>query len=168
VGGNLNKEKGAYRTLAHDASFLSGLVFDNFKANNSPEELEKILWLVGDYLIDEIGSTKQERMNSKILEELKDKLLKLCETHQEKNKCHECVNTTFVKINSTLQIEGLITLYEKHKKSTENIFKKLKDLMDTISQDSLLYAKAKERLEKIGLPRINEELFKKPIHNGQK
>ncbi|MCX5707081.1 MAG: hypothetical protein NTW13_05460 [Candidatus Omnitrophica bacterium] len=64
-----------YKILAHDPETLSHAVIDYIKDKDQLDELTKILWLIGDYLIDEIKSAKQEEINRRVLNELKDRLL---------------------------------------------------------------------------------------------
>ena len=149
-----------YQILAHEPGFLSNVVFDLAKDKDNTEELVKILWLIGDYLINEISTAKQEEINRKVIAELKDRLLSLWEQKQESLRWKEKTQNTFAAINAALQIEGLILLYKKHKKEVEAVTEKLKQILSTIPQESQLYRKTKENLEKIGLPSLDIALFK--------
>ncbi|MCX5713145.1 MAG: hypothetical protein NTY47_08860, partial [Candidatus Omnitrophica bacterium] len=73
-----------YQMLAHDPEILSQKVIDYVKDKGGAEDLTKILWVIGDYLLDETKSSKQEEVNRRVLNELKDRLLILWEEKQVK------------------------------------------------------------------------------------
>jgi len=138
-----------YQILAHDPETLSHSVIDYVKDKNENSELIKILWLIGEYLIDEIKSIKQEEINRKVLNELKDRLLILWEEKHVKIPLTEEVYKTFAVINTALQIKGLVSLYKKHRKELQTIIDKLKDIINTLPPESQLYQKVKEGLGKV-------------------
>ena len=106
----------AYQVLAHDPGALSRGIIDYIKDKDQPDALTKILWLIGDYLIDEINSAKQEEINRRVLNELKDRLLILWEEKKVKVPLTEEVQRTFTAINAAIQIKGLFSLYKRHRK----------------------------------------------------
>lgn len=112
--GNLDnralKEDKAYSLLAHDPAFLCKVITDKPEYYNSPENFTKILWVIGDYLIGEIESVRQEELNRKIINELKEKLVVGV---GGKNIPKEGINRTLVAISATLQLKGLILLLVK-------------------------------------------------------
>jgi len=110
----------------------------------------KILWLIADYLVDEVSTVRQEEINHKVLNELKDRVLILWEEKKVKMPLTEEMHKTFTVINAALQIKGLISLYKRHKKELETITNKLKDIINTLPPESQLYCKVKEELNKIG------------------
>ncbi len=152
VGERLKKEEKFYKFLAHDPDYLFETTCNLLKKNPTPEEFERILWLIGDYLIDEIDSAKAEKLNSKILEELKNRLLSLCEKEKDKECCRQQTQAAFDKISATMQLRGLILLYKKHKKDIEGVANKLEKILETLPTHSRLYQKTKEKLQKIGAP----------------
>jgi len=135
-----------YQMLAHDPETLSHNVIDYVKDKDENSELIKILWLIGGYLIDEIKSVKQEEINRKVLNELKDRLLILWEEKHVKMPLTEEVHKTFTVINTALQIKGLASLYKKHRKELQAIIDKLKDIINTLPPESQLCQKVKEGL----------------------
>ena len=139
-----------YKTVAHDPVFLSGFVYDAAEKKNNIEELEKILWLVGDYLISEISSAKEEELNRKILDEFMKRLLDLWKNKADKN-WKEAVHKNITAISAGLELKGLLVLYGKHKKEMENVLNKIKSILEALPQESQLYKKTKEKLEKLSL-----------------
>jgi hypothetical protein len=150
VNKKLKEGDQVYQILAHDPETLSRKVIDHVKDKDQPGELTKILWLIGDYLIDEIGSVKQGEANRKVLNELKDRILISWEEKQLKVPLTEETHKAFVAINAALQIKGLMALYKKHRKELATITGKLKNIIKTIPPESQLYRKIKEDLDKIG------------------
>ncbi|MFH1552962.1 MAG: hypothetical protein ABID83_04925 [Candidatus Omnitrophota bacterium] len=139
-----------YNAIAHDPVFLSGFVNDFVEKKNTVEELENVLWLVGDYLIEEISTAREEVTNRKILDEFKTRLLSLWENKKEKN-WHEAIHKNMTAISAALELKGLIHLYKKHKKGMQSALKKINSIMETLSQESRLYKKTKEDIDKLKL-----------------
>lgn len=156
---NLKKNEKAYLILAHNPKFLSGLVFDLSKEADKTEELAKILWLIGDYLISEISTVREEEINRKILNELKERLLYLLQERPDKARWKDEIEKMFVTISAALELKGLILLYKKHKKELEAVVNKLVDILETLPFESQIYKKTKEDLEKIGPPSLDSFLF---------
>jgi len=159
VNKKLKEEDQIYQILAHDPETLSHKVIDYVKDKDQPDELTKILWLIGDYLIDEIRSAKQEEINRRVLNELKDRLLILWEEKQVKMPLTEEVHKTFTVINAALQIKGLISLYKRHRKELATLIDKLKDIIKTIPPESQLYRKVKEEWNGIDHSHFDITLF---------
>lgn len=134
-----------YKTVAHDPEFLSGFVYSIAEKKNTVEELERVLWLMGDYLIDEISTAREEEINRKLLEEFKIKLLSLWEKKKDE-KWHETIHKNVLAISAALELKGLMLLYKKHKKGMDRALKKIKSIMESLPQDSQLYNKTKEEL----------------------
>lgn len=135
----------SYKTVAHDPVFLSGFVYDFAEKKNTVEELENVLWLVGDYLIDEISTTKEEGVNRKLLEEFKIRLLSLWENKKDSN-WHETIHKNITAISAALELKGLIILYKKHKNGMASALKKINSILETLPQESQLYKKTKEEM----------------------
>jgi len=160
VANQIEKQERIYQLLAHDPDFLSRQAFDLVRNKDDPKELEKILWLIGDYLIGEVGTAKKEEINRKILNELESRLLSLWEREKDKAEWKEAIQEVFTKINAALELKGLTLLYQKHKKGLETAAEKLKGILDAIPAQSQLYLKAKENLRAIGPPRLDETIFR--------
>jgi hypothetical protein len=139
-----------YKTAAHNSTFLASMAFNLLKDKDSPEGLEKILWLMADYLIDEIGSFKEEDMNREVLEDVKKKLLEKWQDKPEKKPMAEHVERTYKVINTALQLKGLMAIYKKHKKSIETTVKRIKNIVKNLPQDSQLYQKITKTLAETG------------------
>ena len=150
----LKKQEQEYLILAHDPKFLSSLVVDLAKETSSTDEVTKIIWLIGDYLIDEISIARKEELNRKVLEEFKKSLLYLWQKREDKARLQNEVEKTFVTINAALELKGPMLLYKKHKKELEAVAKKLTDILGALPPESQIYRKAKEELEKIGSPSL--------------
>lgn len=149
-----------YKIAAHNSTFLAGLTFDLIKDKDAPEDLEKILWLLADYLIDEIGTSKEENINKEVLEEIKTKLLSRWKEDPGKKLMQENMEKTYIVINAALELKGLLTLYKKHKKELEGTVNKLKKIMKNLPTDSQLYKKTLKNLMDIGLVSVDENSFR--------
>jgi hypothetical protein len=139
-----------YKLAAHNSTFLAGLTFNLLKGKDSPEDLEKIIWGVADYLIDEIGTFKEEEMNREVLEDIKKKLLSMWQDKPEKEKLAQDVEKTYAVINSALQLKGLISRYDKHKKGLAATINKIKKILKNIPADSQLYKNTIATVTEIG------------------
>ncbi len=159
VNKKLKEGDRVYQILAHDPEILSHKIIDYVKDKDRPDELTKILWLIGDYLIDEISSVKHEEINRKILNELKDRILILWEEKRVKMPLTEETHKTFTVINTALQIKGLISLYKRHRKELGTLIDKLKDIIKTLPPESQLYRKVKEEWNKIDHSHYDITLF---------
>lgn len=139
-----------YKIAAHNSIFLAGLTFNLLKEKNAPEDLEKILWVLADYLIDEISTFKEEEINREVLEDIKKKLLSMWQNKPEKEKMTQSVEKTYAVINSALQLKGLTSLYNRHKKELATTISKIKKILKNIPPDSQLYKKTTANLPEIG------------------
>ncbi|MEI6831562.1 MAG: hypothetical protein WCK61_02535 [Candidatus Omnitrophota bacterium] len=148
-----------YQVLAHDPETLSHAVIDYIKDKEQPDELTKILWLIGDYLINEIKSAKQEEINRRVLNELKDRLLISWEEKQVKPLLTEEMHKTFMALNAVIQIKGLFSLYKKHKKELAALIDKLKNIIKDLPLESQLYRKVKEEWDRIDHSNLDITLF---------
>jgi hypothetical protein len=141
---NLGSSGKEYRLAAHNSTLLAGIAFDLLGEKGSktaPEDLEKVLWLMADYLIDEIGSFKEEDLNRKVLEEIRDKLLSKWHGRPEEKELTGHMEKTYVVINTALQLKGLLAIHKKHKKAMDSAAKKIKSIMSSLPPDSQLYKK---------------------------
>jgi hypothetical protein len=160
VTGELKKADKDYVNAAHNSTFLTELTFDLMKSKDTPEDLEKVLWLLADYLIEEIDSFKEEDMNRKVLEDIKKKLLLQWKDKQEKKETVQQLEKTYAVINTALQLKGLMAIYKKHKKELEVTVARLKEILHNLPPDSQLYKKAIDDLAGLGPTSINENTFK--------
>ena len=112
---------------------------------NTTEELEKVLWLVGDYLIGEVSTAKEEEINRKLLEELKERLVALWAGKKDKIWI-DALDKNVTAISAALELRGLTLLYEKHKKGMASALRKIRAVIKTLPQDSQLYKKAVDEI----------------------
>jgi hypothetical protein len=134
-----------YKAAAHDPAFLSGFVHNFTEKKNTTEDLKNILWLVGDYLIDEISTAKEEEASRRLLEEFKTKLVSLWENKKDKD-WHETIHKNITAISAALELRGLLLLYKKHRKGMAGALKKIDSILETLPQESPLYKKTREDL----------------------
>ena len=157
---NLKKAGAEYKAVAHNSTFLAGLTFDLLKAKDAPEELERVLWLLADYLIDEIHTAREESMNLKVLEDIKAKLLSMWKDDPAKQRMIEHADRVYGVINTALQLKGLLTLYARHKKKLGSIVKKIKNILKDVPADSQLCRKTIDSLRAIGPVSADQDIFK--------
>jgi hypothetical protein len=151
VSKRLTNEEQKYRALAHNPIFLAEAVSDLVKGKDSPEELAKVLWLIGDYLIGEIDSAREEKINRRAIEGLKKQIFSLWEKRISKADMAKHIQKTFAAISLASELKGFILLYEKHKKNMDKTALKIQEIFEILPPESQLYQKMKEKLEKIGL-----------------
>ena len=150
---NLKSSEKEYRLAAHNSTFLAGIAFDLLKekgAENTPEDLEKVLWLMADYLIDEIGSFKEEDLNRAVLEDIKAKLLLKWRDKPEQKELAKRIEKTYIVINTAMQLKGLLAIHKKHKHAMDSTAKKINNIMKSLPTDSQLYQKTMKSLADIG------------------
>ena len=138
-----------YKTVAHDPVFLSGFVYNAAEKKNTVEELEKILWSVGDYLISEISTAKEEELNRKLIEEFKKRLLALWKNKKDKD-WEEALHKNITAISAALELKGLLMLYKKHKKEFESVLDKIKSILESLPPESQLYKETKAEISRAG------------------
>lgn len=149
-----------YKLAAHNSTFLAELTFDLLKKKEAPEDPEKVLWLLADYLVDEIGTSKEENINREVLEEIKKKLLSMWKNDTGKKRVAEDVEKTYAVINTALKLKGLLSIYKRHGKALEKAAAKIKKILKSLPADSQLYRKTADNLKQIGFFTINEDFFK--------
>ena len=147
------------KTLVHNPVFLCGVFTDLIQTINTPEELLKVIWAIGEYLIDEISTATEMEVNRKVLEQLKAHLLAQLEQKENKKEWKKTTEKSFEKIIAALQLKRFLLLYKKHKKELETVSKKLYALLQHIPEDSKLYQKTKEELKKVGIPELDKNMF---------
>ncbi len=152
VSKKIAKEEQRYKELAHDPHFLAKTIFDLAKDKDNPEDLAKVIWLIGDYMIGEIDTSREGKINRKVIERLKKKIFSLWGDNISKEDMEKHIQKTFAAISLASQIKSLISLYEKHKKNTGKTASKIQRILETLPQESQLYQRTKEKLDKIGLP----------------
>lgn len=150
---NLKASEKEYRLTAHNSTFLAGMAFNLLEEKGqkgTPEDLERILWLLADYLIDEIGSFKEESMNREVLEDIKTKLMSRLLEKPDNKELAQHMEKTYIVINTAMQLKGLLAIYKKHKNSLESTSKKIKNILKNLPADSQLYQKTMQSLAEIG------------------
>lgn len=147
------------KALVHHAGFLSSALTDLSQEVATPDEMLKLIWTIGEYLIDEISTVKQEEINRKVLEQVKGHLLSLWKEKENKEHWTRQAEDSFAKIIAALQIKKLVLSYKRNKKATEGSVKRLRSLLKNIPPESQLYKKVKEELKLIGRPHLDEEMF---------
>ncbi|MCX5679818.1 MAG: hypothetical protein NTZ95_04085 [Candidatus Omnitrophica bacterium] len=144
IDGHLKEEKKEYQLLAHDPVFLCEFMCSLIDKNSSAEDVVKILWLIGDYLINEITTAKEGDANHTVLTELEDHFFYFWEKKEEKAVWHEAVKKAFNEMGISIEMKGVATLYKKHKKELEVLTNKIKGMLKGLASDSKAYKKAKE------------------------
>ena len=148
----------AYQTLSHDPETLSKILLsDDEKTSVQPDQISKILWSIGDYLVGEAETPKSIEENSKTLEEL-EKLVSL-KAKKIKGLDFTKIYKVFLGISSALLIKKLITSYIKNKKQQITIIDKLKKAIREIPPESHLFQNAKQDWEKIDHKVIDTNIF---------
>lgn len=147
------------KDLVHNAGFLSDVLADLTKTTTTPEEFLKIIWVIGEYLVDEITTAKEEDANQKLLHQLKGHLLTLWEDREDKAQWRAKAGESFAKIIAALELKKYLISYKKHKKGLESVLKKARSLLQSVPEESNLYKKIKEDLKKIGPPKVDGGLF---------
>jgi hypothetical protein len=160
VGETLKSADKDYKHAAHNSTFLAGLTFDLIKDHDKPEDLEKILWLLADYLVDEIGTAKEEEINREVLEEIKKKLLSRWKDDSYRKRAEEHIEKTYSVINVAMELKRLLALYKKHRGALEKSTAKIRKIMRNLPTESQLYRKTAENLAEIGPLTIDWESFK--------
>ena len=150
VDGHLKEEKKDYQSLAHDPTLLFKFICSLIEKNSSVEEIVKILWLIGDYLINEVITAREEDANRRILAEVKDRFFYFLEKRDDKVCWQEAVKKTFDEIDMALELKGLAVIYKKHKKELEILTIKINKKMKALPAAGRAYMRTKEELGKIG------------------
>ena len=137
--------------LAHEPTFLTEKTLESVKDQDNPETLEKLLWAIGSYLIEETTTASTEAANRRVINELKDSLLGSWEKNEGKAHLKKDADRILTGISAALQVKGLTLLYKKHKKGLESTTKKLKKIYETLPEQSVLRQKTQEDLQKLGV-----------------
>lgn len=151
----LKGEDKVYQALAHDPKILSRLAFGVAAKENNPDELIRILMSIGDYLITGMSTAKDEENNRRVLDELRNCLFLAEEEAGGRQDWKERIQKAFLGIDAALELNGLVLLYQKHKKRIEKISAKLLKILKTLPETGPLYQKTRRSLEEIGTPRID-------------
>jgi hypothetical protein len=146
IDGRLKEEEKEYWTLAHDPALLCEFICSLIYKDSSAEDVVKLLWLVGDYLVDEIATAKDSDANRTVLTELEDHFFYSWEKKGINAAWHDMAKKTFNEIGIVIEIKGVITLYKKHKRELETMANKMSGMMKDLSPDSRAYTKLKKEL----------------------
>ena len=147
------------KTLVHNYDFLSAVFTELAQEINTPEELSKIIWVIGDYLIGEVSTLKQEVINHKILEQLKSFMFSLYEKKENHEQWKGHVENSFAKVIVALQLKRLVLVYKKHKIGIAAVLSKIKIELQDLPEESKLYQQIKQELKHLGLPDLDAGMF---------
>lgn len=147
-----------YQTLSHDPETLSKILISEEKNTSiQPDHISKILWSIGDYLVDEAETPKSLEKNSKTLGELQK--LVAARAKNIKGLDFTKIYKVFLGISSALLIKKLITSYIKNKKQQISIIDNLKKAIKEIPPESHLFQSAKQDWAKIDHKEIDTNIF---------
>ena len=152
------------KILAHNPLFLCGVFTDLTRTIHTPEELLKVIWTIGEYLVGEISTAKEVEVNRKVLTQLKDHLLTLLDQKENKEEWKSKTEKSFIKVIAALQLKRFLVLYKKHKKQLELASKKIHSLLQHLPEDSELHQKTIAELKQIGIPELDHLM---PSSSGQ-
>ena len=147
------------KLLMRDPIFLCKVLTNLAQAINTMEELSRIIWTIGEFLIDDISLTKEIEANRKICEQLNNHLVAQWAQKESKEQGRKIIEESFVRIIAALQIKKSILVYIKHKKGLEAVLKKIKNMLKDVPEDHVLYRQIKNELRKIGPPKYDDNLF---------
>ena len=147
------------KLLMRDPIFLCKVLTNLTQAINTMEELSRIIWIIGEFLIEDISLTKEIEANRKICEQLNNHLIAQWEQKESKEQGRKIIEEAFVQIIAALQIKKYILAYIKHKKGLEAVLKKIKNMLKDVPEDNVLYRQIKNELRKIGLPKYDGNMF---------
>lgn len=147
------------KLLMHDPIFLCRVLTNLSQAINTMEELSRVIWTIGEFLIDDISSAKGVEANRKICAQLNNHLITQWEQKESKAQGKKIIEESFVKIIAALQIKKYILSYLKHKKGLEAVLKKIKNMLKDVPEDNVLYQQIKNELRKIGPPKYDGNMF---------
>jgi len=147
------------KLLMHDPMFLCKVLTDLTQAIGTMEELSRIIWTIGEFLINDISSKKGIEANRKICEQLNNHLIAQWEQKESKEQSKKIIEESFVKIIAALQIKKYILSYIMHKKGLETALKKIKHLLKDVPEDNVLYQQIKNELRKVGAPKYDSNMF---------
>ena len=147
------------KLLMRDPVFLCKVLTDLTQAISTVEELSKIIWIIGGFLIEDISSVKDVEVNRKMCEKLNNHLVAQWEQKESQAQGVKIIKESFVKIIAALQIKKYILSYVKHKKSLEAVLKKIKNMLKDVPENNVLYQQIKNELRKIGSPKYDSNMF---------
>ena len=147
------------KLLMRDPVFLCKVLTDLTQAISTVEELSRIIWIIGGFLIEDISSVKDVEVNRKMCEKLNNHLVAQWEQKESQEQGVKIIKESFVKIIAALQIKKYILSYVKHKKSLEAVLKKIKNMLKDVPEDNVLYQQIKNELRGIGPPKYDSSMF---------
>lgn len=154
------KEEKVYKKLAHDPEFLAKTIVELIYRKDGAAEVGNVVWLVADYLIGEVDSSKSEKINRKILNDVKSRLIAIWKQKEDKKHWLEETDATFAGIDAVMQLKAVVSLYKRHKKGVESAAGKLKDMLEDLPPESSVYRKTVDNIKKIGMPSLDEHILK--------
>lgn len=147
------------KLLMRDPMFLCKVLTNLSQAINTVEELSKIIWIIGEFLIDDISSTKEVETKRKICEQLNNHLVDQWDQKENKEQGRKIIEESFAHVIAALQVKKYMLAYIKHKKGLEAILKKINKMLKDVPADNVLYQQIKTELRKIGSPKYDGDLF---------
>jgi len=147
------------KLLMRDPIFLCKVLTNLTQAINTVEELSRIIWIIGEFLIDDISLTKEIEINRKICEQINNHLVAQWEQKENKEQGRKIIEESFAQIIAALQIKKHILAYIKHKKGLEAVLKKISKMLKDVPEDNVLYQQIKNELRKIGSPKYDSNMF---------
>ena len=147
------------KLVMHDPIFLCKVLTNLTQAISTVEELSRIIWTIGEFLIDDISMPKEIEANRRICEQLNNHLIAQWEQKESKEQGTKTIEESFVQIITALQIKKYILSYIKHKKGLEAVLKKIKSMLKDVPEDNKLYQQIKNELRKIGPPKFDGNMF---------
>ena len=147
------------KLLMRDPVFLCKVLTNLTQAINTVEELSRIIWIIGKFLIEDISLAKEIEANRKICEQLNSHLITQWEQKESPEQGRKIIEEAFVQIIAALQIKKHILAYVKHKKGLEAVLKRIKNMLKDVPEDNVLYQQIKNELRKIGAPKYDNNMF---------
>ncbi|MBU0713981.1 MAG: hypothetical protein KJ964_01325 [Verrucomicrobia bacterium] len=147
------------KLLMRDPMFLCKVLTNLTQAINTMEELSRIIWTIGEFLISDISLTKEIEANRKVCEQLNNHLVAQWQQKESKEQGKKIIEESFAKIITAIQIKKYIFAYIKHKKGLEVVLKKINKMLKDVPEDNVLYQQIKNELRKIGSPKYDSNMF---------
>jgi len=147
------------KLLMHDPVFLCKVLTNLSQAINTMEELSRIIWTIGKFLIDDVSMIKEIEAKRKICEQLNNHLIAQWEREESKEQGKKIIEESFIQIIAALQMKKYILAYIKHKKGLEAVLKKINKMLKDVPEDNVLYRQIKNELRKIGSPKYDGNMF---------
>lgn len=147
------------RLLMRDSAFLCKVLTNLAQAINTLEELAKIIWIIGEFLIEDISSVKEVDAKRRMCEQLSNHLIAQWGHKENQAQFKKTIEESFVRVVAALQIKKHILAYIRHKSGLEVTLKKIHKMLKDVPEDNALYRQIKNELQKIGPPKYDDNIF---------